>query len=175
MKRELKVLIVRGPTGSGKSTISKEVGKRFKDPVIVLNKDAFIDGLRPFNIEKLDQDKIFTIPMVESALKENINVIIDGLYAGKGGPEKIERIAKAAKKNKAKFYVFNLNCSLKTSFKRIDTRKGHIVNKGYPKEERIKWYNYFYECKYNKAHEINTEKLSQEKTIDFILKKIGEK
>ena len=64
MKRVLKVLIVRGPTGSGKSTISKEVGNKFKDPVIVLNKDAFIHGLIPFNIVKLDQDKIFTIPMI---------------------------------------------------------------------------------------------------------------
>ena len=108
-------------------------------------------------------------------MHHHINVIIDGLYAGKNGSEKIERIARTAKKNKAKFYVFNLNCSLKTSFKRIDTRKGHIVTDKYVKEEKIKWYNYFYEFKYKKAIEINTEKLNQEQTINFILKKIGEK
>lgn len=175
MKRGLSVIIIRGPTGSGKSTISKEVGRNLNKPVIVLNKDAFIDGLLPFNIEKIDQDKIITIPMIESSLKNNLNVIIDGLYAGKNGPEKIERIAKVSRKNKAKFYVFNLNCSLKTSFKRIDTRKGHIINKPYLKKERIKWYNYFYECKYKKAIEIDTEKLSQEEIVKFILKEINQR
>jgi len=175
MKRGLKVVIIRGPPGSGKSTISKEVGKMLKDPVIVLNKDAFINGLVTFNTEKIDQDKIFTIPMLESALKEKINVIIDGIYGGDKGADKIIRVEKYAKKNNAKFYVFNLNCSLKTSFKRIDTRKGHIVPGEFKKEERIKWYNYVYENKYKKLIQIDTENLSQEQTINFILKRIGEK
>lgn len=169
----LKLIVIRGPPGSGKSTISLEVGKKLKGKTIVFNKDAFIIGLKVFNTSEKINDKGFTFPIINANLKNKFNVIIDGIYGGEKGAKKLEKLRILAAKHGAKFYVFTLNCSFKTSVKRVRARKGHIVGKSFPLKEIKKWYDYLYEVHYKKGIELDTEKLSLSQVVEEILKLVG--
>jgi predicted ABC-type ATPase len=168
----VRLVVIRGPPGSGKSSVSIEVGKNLKEKVVVFNKDGLLLGFNSFNTKDNIKDEGFIFPIINTNLKNKVNVIIDGIYGGKNGAKKLDNLKNIAKKNNAEFFVFTLNCSFKTSVQRVGSRKGHIVKKGFPLKEIKKWYDYLYETKYKGAVEIDTEKLNIYQVIKEILNKI---
>jgi len=167
-----KLIIVRGPPGSGKSTIAKIIGEKLAGKSIVFSKDSFLIGVNFMNTDSKEAQREIVKLIIIYYLRKKYNVVIDGLFGGKDGAKKLDGLKSLAIKNKSDFYVINLNCSLKDSFSRILTRKGHIVPGKFSRKEIIKWYKYFYQTKYDKGIEINTEELNLDETVKLILEKI---
>lgn len=45
----------------------------------------------------------------------------------------------------------------------------------FKRKEIVKWYEYFYQTKYYKGIDINTDKLSLKETVKLVLEKMGER
>jgi cytidylate kinase len=167
----MKIVIIRGKSGAGKTTISYELAK-------VLPKYAFIDiwkikeMFEPLRLEnrdpqnKVSKDTVYYI--IKSALK---NKVIKNFIIQESTAEKVKINLKDFISKKDKIYSFYLDVELKEALKRNKTRKKitmdkkHFINqstKNLPKIEKEDFV-------------INTSKNSIKEVIDIILREIKEK
>lgn len=163
-----KLVLMRGPPSSGKSTLAVDVAKRMKGKTVVIPKDAIVFG---FHFIKIKQDKFKSQAIINASLnyylKNNINVIVDGVFGGKEPMKKINQMKALAKKNKSKFYLINLDVDFETAYQRDEKRKQRIS-----KKEVKKWYDHFYLKQVKEGFVLDNRKISKKKAVDAILKYI---
>jgi predicted ABC-type ATPase len=168
-----KLILIRGPPGSGKSTISLKLAEKMKSNVVVINADALIIGVKFVNFPKSIFNKIrFIMPSITNYLSKRISVICEGVYGGPKANDKIKLFRDAARKSNSEFHLVNLHISLKESYLRCKTRKGHIISKPMKKHEVKRWYDWFYECTIKNGAHIYTSKKSVKDIVNEILKLI---
>jgi|SRR3989344_4435832 len=121
-------VIIRGPAGVGKSTISRLLAKKIKadvvhfDEVMEKLKLDYMEGEKWIPLFKfLKADKI-VIPRFKKILK-NKNLIIDGNFYHE------KQIKDLIKNLKSKHYIFTLKADLDECIKRDEKRKNKLGKK----------------------------------------------
>ncbi|MCH7850367.1 MAG: zeta toxin family protein [Nanoarchaeota archaeon] len=161
----VKLIILRGPPGSGKSTLALLVAKKLSKGTIVIPKDTVNYGFHFVNIkQKKDRSKATIKEIVKYYLKNNYNVIVEGVFGGRDANKKINEMKTLSDKFNGDFYLVSLNVKLKTSILRDDIRKKKIS-----KKEVTKWYNYFYLGHIKSGLILDNDKLTINKAVKSIL------
>jgi broad-specificity NMP kinase len=126
-------IIIRGPAGVGKSTISKLLEKKINGKIIHYDrvmtglKLNYIPGEKWIPLDKfLEADKIM-IPKFKRKLNQGINLIFDGNFYHK---EHVENLVRALDYPN---FIFTLKADLDECIKRDRTRKG-VLGKETTKE-----------------------------------------
>lgn len=165
--KQHKLIIIRGPAGVGKSTISRELTKKIKAEVIhfdkIMHKLAldYIPGDKWIPLDKfLKADKVMIYKFKEILKRKNL--IIDGNFYHK------EQIKDLRDNLGCLHYVFTLKADLNECIKRDKLRKQKLGDKAI--RDVFKLVSAF---DYGKI--INTNDKTSKEVVDIILKEIGEK
>ena len=130
-----KLIILRGNSGSGKSTIAKKIREKAKH-----NKKIAIveqDYLRRFILKEKENESEDNVELIMQtvvfALEKGYYVILEGiLYSGR-----YEKMLKELVKKSDKYYVYYLNISLEETLKRHSTKSN---NSEFGEKEMRGWY-----------------------------------
>jgi len=117
-------IIIRGPLGVGKTTISKEIAKTLKAKIFHIDKileeikldkvDENLGCIPSKNFLKADE---FILPQIKELLDKGKAIIIDGCFYHK---EQLEDLKENLKNYKG--YIFTLKASLETCTSRDSNR-----------------------------------------------------
>ena len=175
------VIIIRGPSGVGKSSVSHVLSdilkKKIKRIAYIPSDVSIYPFMRNyFKLSKKERGEIAqeNLEMIfENFLRRKFAIIIDGIFHGKYKKEThLERLFNMAKKHKAKTIVFELHAHLETLNKRVKKRA---------KENKYAWtnpkdieyrYKGFMKSLYKDAVVINTENKSANEVVKEILKRL---
>lgn len=176
-KKKLFMVLIDGPMGAGKTTTSRLLNKKLEGtarvPLDEIKK--YISGFRTNPACKKISREIQMI-MVEAYLKRGISVIIE--WAMK--QEHIENFIKIAKRNKARFFIYQLNAPKHLLIKRVKERTRMLKGRSRLTKESVekidkkfeKNYNFHFKNRYNEAIVFDSKKLSSEQIVKNILKEI---
>lgn len=162
--KETKLIVLRGPSGSGKSSVAKAVrdlyvgeGKK----VAYMEQDHF----RRIVLKERDVTGGFNIQLIKMTtlflLREGYDVILEGIF-DKGRYEEMFKELTGAHLKKNFFFYFDI--SFEETLKRHDTKPSR---NDYGEKEMRSWYKNrdFLQCL---AEHIVSEKNSIEETVAFI-------
>lgn len=159
------LILIRGPPGSGKTTLAKKIVKYIKGNYAILHKDFF-------NFQIPHRGDYCINPMLnilaKNFLDQDFSVIIDGLYGGDGAGKHIDRLKKIARAKKAKFNLIFLDITKDICLKRNKKRKNKI-----PTKDVHKWYDYLYKSKTTKGEIINNNHLTEKQALKRIINLIN--
>jgi shikimate kinase len=114
------IILIRGPLGIGKSTISQGLTKKLKAKYYSMDKILEKNGLDKQDDSFTPQDFIKANNIILAEVKDNLkkgkSVILDGCFYFK---EQIDHL----EKNLSKIYAFNLKAPLEICIKRDSGRK----------------------------------------------------
>lgn len=158
------LVLIRGPAGSGKSTLSDKVGKRIKGNVVVLHKDLF-----HFQIPQRGKVPVREILSLisEFLLSRNFSVVLDGLFGGATARKSILELKRIARRANAKFTLVFLDTNKDVCLERNRKRK-----KAIPVKDVHKWYDYIYKTKAEKGIVINNNHLSEREALRKIMREM---
>jgi predicted ABC-type ATPase len=177
LKNKLSLIVIDGPMGSGKTTLSKLLHKKLEGtarvPLDEIKK--YISGFRNDHLYKKTSQDIVKI-MTEEYLKRGISVIIE--WAMKGAH--VEDFINIAKRNKARCFVYQLNAPPELLIKRVEERTKIFLNKSKLAKRNIEnikkhfedHYGFHEKTKYEGAVVIDSKKLSPGQITKFILKEV---
>lgn len=168
----MKLIIINGPPGVGKSTVAKEIHKTL--PLSFLleidEQRRYVSHYREFSKESRDISYIVSRAIVEACLDSGQSVIIDKAMSD---TEVVDGFIQIAKKYNVTIYEFVLNASKELVMKRAEERgyrEGGLLT---PEKVEKFWKDtQEYLMKKTGAVEINTQNLNKEDVLQFILKKI---
>jgi len=146
-----KLVIIRGYSGSGKTTISKKIAKKYRWELI--NYDSFFFGMN-IHEKKLKSDYEICFETIKDCLRNCIknkrDVILEGALApiNKKDNYKTGEIIKIAKKQGYKVYRILLVDDEKVSYERMKKRQNIVkkwaynllkkkINREHPKDEFV--------------------------------------
>ena len=123
MKKQTPYIIIRGPLGIGKSTISKLLAKKLKAQYFSIDKTLEKSGLEQDSEEGYPSQRSYKkvneilIPKAKYFLKKDVPVIFDGNFYWKSQIEDL--------RNKLKYpnYIFTIKAPLLLCIKRDKARK----------------------------------------------------
>ncbi|MFC1598534.1 AAA family ATPase [Patescibacteria group bacterium] len=126
-----KLIIIRGYSGTGKSTISKLIAE--KNDYALLREDTFFFAFNPHKKhDKKDYEVTFDniLDCVQNYMEKGQKIIIEGALAPivEANPLDIKQFAKLAKKYNYDFIRLLFIADEKVCYKRMKKR-GHIVKK----------------------------------------------
>lgn len=122
VKKENKLIILRGPAGSGKTVVAKRLQKTLPARVAILTPDYFYWQVFPGEDNKELVNKILAFT-IKSYIDEDYTVILEGILPLSENRSLIEEIIKFCKKKRISYLPFFLNVSLETALKRNKMRK----------------------------------------------------
>lgn len=165
-----KLILFRGPPGSGKTTISSEI-KKLKPDLAVIKFDSLrriiSDDPVPFAFKNLTLR--MTEKMVEFLLREGLSVLIEGTFFYE---KEVEPFYRLARNFKIPFFVFDIFASYETLKKRVVQSKPKSPLRGGVFNFDRAFSNYrcsrFKEKKYRLV-KIDTEKLSLSEAVERII------
>ncbi len=115
-----RVIILRGPTGSGKSTIAKSY-RDFEGKVAWLKVDNFKDFFAEDASPALEYVNGVAVATFEYLLKQGFSVVADGVFQDTSA---IDKAVEIANQNDTPIKVFELELSLDELQKRDQNRAG---------------------------------------------------
>lgn len=163
------LIIVRGPPGTGKSTISRELAKKLPGTVTILDSDALRWEFIPkreknFSDHNLLYKNLWC--MTKNSLDEGLNVIIEGILTSKNKNNKF-RI------NKYNYYKKNKDVKLTKIFLESspEVQKDRIKNRNrkLKPNDVISWTKLSYESISEDEHKVSTDKKTVGKIVNEIL------
>ncbi len=161
-------LIIRGPLGIGKTTISKLLSKRLKAKYFSMDKVLSDNKLDKRGKEPCIPAKNFIkannliLPEIKNSLKNSQIVILDGCFYHK------KQITDLERKLKFKHFVFDLKAPLEICIKR-DSKRKEVYGKGAAQAV----YNLV--SKFNYGIAINTKEKSENQVVKEILSYLPER
>jgi len=166
------LIIIRGPPGIGKSTIAKGLAKKLNGIVSVIDVDVLRWDFIPkrtksFNDHNLVYKNLFDL--VKNSLNENLNVIIEGVLAGKDnkGKSRIDQYNKFIKKNIKVTKIF-LKGYKSIQYKRLESRKKIMIAKTTIKDYN-EWSNLSLKSITKDDIIIDATKKSEDEIINYII------
>ncbi|MFT4343788.1 MAG: AAA family ATPase [Candidatus Woesearchaeota archaeon] len=169
-----KLIILRGPSGVGKSTVIKELLLHFGKNVAYIPVAHTTYSLIPEEIEFASDNLINLMhdnadDLVRNFLKANYTVLTDAIFYHKtNNKSRLDRLVKIGQRNNAKIYVFDLEASLPTLLSRAKKRAR-------PKDVSTdfalikKKYITFSRNRYKNAIAVSTDNKSVKKIVEEIL------
>ncbi len=115
-----KVVILRGPACSGKTTISREI-RNYDKKIAWLSIDKVKPLFSDFKDETLDDVNKSAVTILDDLLKRDFSVIVDGIFKK---PNHFADILAVAKDKDIPVVAYQLECSLETLKKRDKDRDG---------------------------------------------------
>ncbi|MFA6397912.1 MAG: AAA family ATPase [Candidatus Paceibacterota bacterium] len=167
--KKLFIVLITGPMGSGKTTVSKILHSKLKRTALI-SLDHIKKFISDFKRETKDNEisRNVILAMTKEYLRQNISVIIEqALSLGQ-----INKFQKIADKYKANYFVYQLDAPRKILEKRIKQRTEIPGKQKVSKERIVKNYNFHLENKYSKAIILDSEKLTPEKIASLIIKDV---
>lgn len=162
------LIIIDGPMGSGKSTISKLLQKKLK--CALLSMDVIKKFIHDFqNAEKSSRKfaKYEITSLISRAyLKKGISVIIEQSLADS---QTISNLIKKSKQKNIPFFVFKVDAPLKTRLQRVLKRDKNPLKKSKFLED----HESFNKSKFSYELEFNSEEEKIEEIVKKIVKKIN--
>jgi len=165
------LIIIDGPMGSGKTTISLELYKKMKNTAIInLDKLKHIySDFKPGNPQQLQLASNIGKVMAKEYLRNRINVIAEKSFVKE---EFVKSFIKGLDKH-AKIFVYQLNAPLETRIKRIRKKESLKPESRKQSLTKIKRNTqHFEEKRYQKAKIFESHKLNPKKIVNEILKDI---
>lgn len=123
MKQHL--IIIRGSSGIGKSTISKEVAKKIPGLVSLIDSDVLRFDFIPKRTKSFDDRELIyknLWDLTKNSLNQGLNVIFEGILAKKTNNKLNIDKYDIYKKKGVKVSKIHLTCSEKIQIKRIKNR-----------------------------------------------------
>lgn len=167
-----RVIILRGPTGSGKTTIARSY-RNFKKKIAWLKVDNFKDFFSEDSSSTLKYVNGAAVATLEYLLKQGFSVVVDGVFQDTAA---IDESLKVAKENNTPAKVFELDVSLDELKRRDNNREG--IKEGFRKpmddEALIRIYNNLKNNPYPSAIKLDVENTSVEDCKELINKSFEE-
>lgn len=168
MENTPKLIIIRGPSASGKSAIAKAIKKRSDRPTVWIEQDLF----RTLSNEKVPT-KLPVFEMIEAntllTLKHGFDVILEGILNVKK-PGRLEMYDRIFQAHPDENYIYYLNTSFEETVVRHKTRADKREQFG--AEAMKEWYDLASPTGHEKEVVI-PESSTQEETIQTIAKISG--
>jgi len=165
-----KLIIIRGNSGSGKTTVARELRERLLEngslKVALIEQDYFRRTVlkEKDSVSNTDFPELL-VQTVTLLLNKKYIIIVEGIFSKKKYEKYLLNLIDLNKDNN---YVFYIDVSLEETFRRHVTKPN---SDEFGKEEIRRWY---LEKDYLKTNEeiIIKENNSQKETVDLILKKV---
>ena len=165
---QTKLIILRGQSGSGKSTVAKKLQKISQKPTFIVEQDYYMnERISPsIDIESSARKSLQMTLIICNVLKlldKGYDCIVEGNFSNSAYQTMFDELFKQHPSNNFMYYY---NISFKESLRRHNTRdKKHAFGT----DEMKKWY--FETSAYGHSFEkIIPEEYSMNQTIDMILK-----
>lgn len=164
----MKIIIINGPTGIGKSTISRMVHKDLPLSFLLSidEQRRYISHYRENRIESRDLVRNLALGIIDNYLQTGNNIIIDAVITD---IEFIEKIVRIGQKHNSKIFEFILNYDKNTLIKRAKERgfrEGGLLT---PDKVIEFWHNIqLYIENRPDSQVLNTGNLTIEETCAFI-------
>jgi adenylate kinase family enzyme len=162
---ESKLIILRGNSASGKSTVAKQLRESSSRKIAIVEQDY----LRRFILKEKETEGNDNIGLIYQtviyAQSRGYDVILDGiLYFPRYG-KMLQKLVRACPDN----YIYYFNVSFEETLKRHKTKP---VAQAYGKKEMLDWYNHMDTTDF-KNEIIVPESASLESTVRHIVKDTG--
>ena len=164
----MKIIIINGPTGIGKSTISSMVHQDLPLSFLLSidEQRRYISHYRENRIESRDLARNLALGIIDNYLQTGNDIIIDAVITD---IKFIEKIVQIGPKHNSKIFEFILNSDKDTLIKRAKERgfrEGGLLT---PEKVIEFWHNIqLYIENRPDSQVLNTEKLTIEETYEFI-------
>jgi cytidylate kinase len=170
MSKTNKLIMVRGPAGSGKSTVGKILQKKLGDKTVLISTDQIY-----FHVLQGKSGTTLMIKcvvnMADFFLKNNYTVILEGTFNRPYNEEtnKLEhdKLFALAKKHKMELMIMFLTTTLEKTSERVNQRTG---NKKMPYGEIKRSYEKTHKRRHETDFEIDTTNLSPLRVVNRIIK-----
>jgi predicted kinase len=161
-----KLVILRGPSASGKTTICERV-RDFDKKIAWLSVDKMKPIFSDFEDRTLEESNKAALAELKYLLDEGYSVILDGIFKN---VDRVYEAIQTAKDRNIEALVYQLKCSLKTLQDRDKVRAG--VKEGYRKPLGDEVIQSIHNTNMGKpiegAIELNTEEKSVEECVKII-------
>ena len=122
-------ILIRGPGGSGKSTIAKKIQKQSKHKTAILCPDLFYWGIAgKENNKEVVYEALYRL--IDLYLSKDYDVILEGILSSKIHNElRVKKCIDLAQKYKSKVFTFFLTLPLDEAIKRDSEREVSMGDK----------------------------------------------
>ncbi len=117
----MKLILINGPTGIGKSTVAKKIHEA-RPLSFLVDIDAlrrYISGYREYREESRGLSLLISEAIIDTYLKSNHDVVVDKVFTD---AETVNSLIELGKKHKAEVYEFVLNASKELVVERANVR-----------------------------------------------------
>ncbi len=173
-KKRGKLIVIDGPMGSGKTTVSKLLQERIKEKTALVCLDKLkrmVSQNKLDNIIHLELAHEVGALMANFYLKKGVNVIVEKAFTKS---EFLESFLKLIK-GKPKIFIYQIEAPFEIRIKRVKEREKN-KSRGIPKnklgEKMTRNTAHYDELKYQKARTFDTSKLGIRKITNEILKDV---
>lgn len=169
MKKKLFLILIDGPMGSGKTTITQILHSKLKRTAYI-GLDRVKRFISDFKKNPIDNEisRNVVLAMTSEYLKQGINVIIEqGMRE-----DYIKLLKKIAIKNKAEFYIYQLDVPKELLQQRVFERTRLANRPQIPKSRIDRNYKIHLSSKYKHTKVFDSEKLTPEVIAKDILKEV---
>ena len=132
-----KLIILRGPSASGKTTIAEKLFELAKKKTALIQQDHYRFIFKPSGGGSKPNSEVIHKMIehnVSTALLAGYDVILEGILTVKSYQNIIERIIDS---HEGESYIFYFNTSLEETIRRHQSKKGNF---NYGSEEMKQWY-----------------------------------
>ena len=164
-----KLIILRGPSASGKTTIAKRLFESTKNKTVLIQQDHYRFIFKPAGGGSKPNSEVIHKMIehnVSSALQSGYDVILEGILSVKSYQNIIEKIINS---HLGESYIFYFNISFEETLRRHQSKIGDF---GYDSEKMRQWYP----SSHKSDHKLETlipETYSINQTIGKIIKLSG--